>query len=364
MGWAEELPNGKWRAVWRDELGRKRSRAGFAKKAAALRVAGENEAKNRRGERTADGLAPTWGDWCPTWLAARVVEPSTAAVDQLRIDRYLIPQWSARRVNRITRSEVQAWVKQLASGHLAPGSVEKVFRLFSASMTAAVRDERVPVAVNPCTGVELPRVAPGHERFLTRGEVKAIAEGMNEPYRTAVLLAAGTGLRWGELAGLHWQRVDLGERMVDVVETWDPTAGRVKAYPKGHNRRGVPIVGWLAGALGDAHDRAQHVGTCGLEHARGGARCRSGLVIVGERGGPLNGKNFGRRQWAEACDMAGVGEVRLHDLRHTFASWLVQDGVPLQEVQRLLGHASIVTTQRYSHLGSSQHDRVLSALGE
>jgi integrase len=121
-------------------------------------------------------------------------------------------------------------------------------------------------------------------------------------------------------------------------------------------------VDWLAGALADAQDRAEPLGSCGLEHARGGAKCRSGLVLTGRLGGPLNGKNFGRRQWGDACEAAGVGDARLHDLRHTFASWLVQDGVPLQEVQRLLGHASIVTTQRYSHLGTSQHDRVLAAL--
>lgn len=370
MPWAELLPNGNWRACWRDELGRKRSatrdpRFGtvLTSQAKALRAAGEQEAQARRGERGTSGRAPTWGDWCPTWLGLRRVEPSTAASDTLRIDRYLTPQWAARRVNRITRSEVQAWVNQLAAGDLAPGSIEKVYRLFSSSMTAAVRSEQVPVNVNPCAGVKLPRVAPGHERFLTRDEVDRVAGFLNEPYRTAVLLAAATGMRWGELAGLHWQRVNLAAGLVDIVETWDPTAGRVKAYPKGHNRRAVPIVGWLADALHAAQDRAgPPAASCGLEHARGGAKCRSGLVITGPHGAPMNGKNFGRRQFAEACALAGVDRVRLHDLRHTFASWLVQDGVTLQEVQRLLGHASITTTQRYAHLGVSQQDKVISAL--
>lgn len=364
MPWAEQLPNGLWRACWRDQANRKRSLAGIKNKATALRIAGEHEAKNRRGETTATGRCPTWGDWCPMWVAARVVEPSTAEIDALRVERYLKPRWATRRLNSIARSDVQAWVNELASGDLAPATVEKVYRLLSSSMTAAVRDERIPVIVNPCTGVKLPTIAPGHERFLTRAEVGVIVYFLDPVYQLAVQLAAGTGMRWGELAGLHWQRVDLGTGLIDIIETWDPTAQRVKSYPKGHNRRTVPIPTWLAASLGDALDRVPAgAQDCGQPHARGGARCRSALVAPGPQGGPMNGRNFGRREWDRACRMAGLEPPRLHDLRHTYASWLVQDGIPLQEVQRLLGHASIVTTQRYAHLGSSQNDRVLAVLG-
>jgi len=145
MPWAEQLPSGAWRGFWRDDAGRKRSRSGFSNAAKAKRYAGEQEARTRRGEVTGDGRAPTWGEWCPIWLDARTVEPSTLASDELRIARYLKPQWSSRRLNRIGRTEVQAWVNQLAKSHLSPASVEKVYRLFSASMTAAVLDEALPV---------------------------------------------------------------------------------------------------------------------------------------------------------------------------------------------------------------------------
>ena len=366
MGWAEKLPTGKWRAVWRDASGVKHSLSGYRTEAAATRAAGERESKRRRGEITDDGRAPTWGQWCPIWQSIRTVEPSTAEVDRLRIARYLEPQWGQRRLNKITRSEVQAWVNRLpteGTRPLAPASVEKVYRLFSASMRAAVKDESVPLLSNPCADVTLPVVAPGHERFLERGEVDLIAYHLNEPYKLAVLLAAGTGMRWGELSGLHWQRVDLGAGLVDIVETWDPTAKRIKPYPKGKRRRAVPIPPWLAVALSDALDRLPaDAGTCGQDHAPGGARCRSRLVITGPQGGPLNGRNFGRRDWSTACQLAGVDRARLHDIRHAYASWLVRDGVSLAEVQRLLGHRSSATTERYSHLGQSQNERVLAAL--
>lgn len=370
MGWAQPLPNGNWRACWRDAAGRVRSTSTdpadgrkFTRKAHAERVAGALEDKERHGDRATVGRSLTWGAWEPIWLERRRVEPSTRAGDAHRIEKYLRPKWERHRLNRITRGDVEAWVLDLARDDtITAGTIEKIVRLFSASLTAAVADERVPVTANPCSGVKLPPVPPGHERFLTRAEVEQVAYFLNEPYRTAVYLAAGTGLRWGELAGLHWQRVDLEERLVDVVETWDPAAVRIKTYPKGHNRRAVPIGDWLRPVLTDWLDVVGTGTLCHLPHARGGAACRSSLVVTSDNGLPVNGRNFGKRQFADACQLAGLGDVRLHDLRHTFASWLVQDGVPLQEVQRLLGHASIITTQRYSHLGVSQNERVLAAL--
>lgn len=368
MPWADKLPNGFYRACWRDELGvshstsRNPENGQRMNRATARRIAGKLEDATRHGRAAHMGRAPTWGDWLPHWQAHRIVEPSTRKGDALRVEKYLLPRWGTVRLNRISRSDVQAWANELAASDLSAGSIEKVVRLFGASITAAVESDRVRLPVNPCVRIRLPRVAPGHERFLTRAEVDRIVDHLNEPYKTAVLLAAWTGMRWGELAGLHWQRVDLDRRLIDVVETWDREAGRIKTYPKGHNRRGLPIADRLLAVLDAAKARTGHLASCGVEHAKGGAKCRTGLVVPAPRGGPIGGQNFGRRQWEEACDLAGVGDARLHDLRHTFASWLVQDGVPLQEVQRLLGHASIVTTQRYAHLGVSQNEAVLAAL--
>lgn len=336
--------------------------SGHRNRATALRVAGEHEARDRRGELTDGGRCPTWGEWLPIWLEGRIVEPSTAAGDAHRIRTYLLPQWGRQRLNRIRLGDVQAWANTLGRTDAAPSTVEKVVRLFSASMTAAVRHDRIPVLTNPCTGVRLARAAPGHERYLTRDEVDRLVYHLNEPYRLAVLILAGTGLRWGEFAGLHWHRV-LDTGLIDVVETWDSTARRIKPYPKSHKRRTVPIPSWLAEPLAEAADRAPRRRDCGLPHAHGGARCRSGLVVAGRLGAPLDDRNFGRRQFAEAYTAAGIDALRVHDLRHTYASWLVQAGVSLQEVQRLLGHASITTTQRYAHLGLSQHAHVLAALG-
>jgi integrase len=73
--------------------------------------------------------------------------------------------------------------------------------------------------------------------------------------------------------------------------------------------------------------------------------------------------NWRKRSWAPALERANIGHARPHDLRHTYASWLVQNGTPIEEVARLRGHASSVVTQRYAHLADTPKDSVLKALG-
>lgn len=375
MPWTEQLPSGKYRACWRDHQGRQRSHSGFTRKSAALRYAGEQEGRGGRGEAVASGRSPTWGTWRDQWLAARRVEPSTAKQDKVRINRYLTPRWERVRLNRITRREVQAWVNDLvetpahqtaadedddAVRYLSPATVDRIYRLFSQSLKAAVIDGTL--AASPCVGIKIPEPAPGHERYLTRGEFDLIAFHLREPYRSMAILLVATGMRFGEAAGLHWQRVDLAAGLLHVVETWDSSSSTVKPYPKGKKVRSVPIPDWLSAVLAEQIDRHAPARSCGLKHRSGGPACRSGLVVPAPEGGAFDAHNFGQREWATAVDLAGIDHVRLHDLRHTYASWLVQDGVSLQEVQRLLGHASILTTQRYAHLGTSQHANVLAVL--
>jgi integrase len=365
MAWKEQLPNGLYRACWRDDLGKRRSRGGFTQAAAAMRFAGEQESKGRRGETQAgQRRSPTWGAWSAEWLKLRTVEPSTARQDKVRLERYLVPQWAGVRLNRITQRDVQAWVNELAASDIAGGgrplsaaTVDRVLRLFSASMGEAVHAGLLPAT--PCVKVRLPVAAPSSERYLSRAEFDVVAQFLPEPYKTAAKLLAGTGMRFGEMAGLHWNRVDLMRGNITVVETWDSAARRVKAYPKSKKPRVVPIPTWVADALAD---RPPESGAgCGLPHAVG--RCRSSLVVAAPGGGALDGHNMGQRAWADATERAGLHGVRLHDLRHSYASWLVQDGLPLQEVQRLLGHASVVTTQRYSHFGDTRNEQIRQILG-
>jgi integrase len=187
--------------------------------------------------------------------------------------------------------------------------------------------------------------------------VDEVAHYLNDPYRAAVILMAYTGLRFGEMAGLHWHRVDLVGGSIDVVETWDDAAGRIKGYPKSGRTRRVPLPTKALEAIG----MPTTAKTCGLDHV-GGSRCRSGLVIPAKHGGALDARNMRNRHWTHALARAGLEHARLHDLRHTYASWLLQGGASLSEVAEVMGHSSITVTSRYAHLAPSHADKVRSLL--
>ena len=90
-------------------------------------------------------------------------------------------------------------------------------------------------------------------------------------------------------------------------------------------------------------------------------RDRGALVFTTPAGGPLDDVNARNRVWYPAIAAAGVRRFPPRIMRHTAASWLVMDGVPLYDVQALLGHESFATTQRYAHLAPDAHSRVMES---
>lgn len=356
MAWAEKLPSGRYRGLYRDAGGRRRSAGTFTHKTRAVRSASTLEEQARRDAwRDADSFLRPWGEWCGRWWQSRVVEDSTRRGDTHRRRNHLEPRWQDVPIGSITRHDVREWIADLHRSGVSPETVKRIVHLFSASLNAAVDAE--VIGANPAARLKLAGGAPAQERYLTREEYAAIRAQlpMVGDQRIADTLVH-TGMRWGEVAGLHAARVDRARAMVRVVETFDEAANRVKAYPKGRKVRDVPLTPELVAEFSDLPAG----GACGVEHTAG--RCPSRLALTSLEGAPLRNTNWAGRVWHPAVKAAGVGHVRVHDLRHTYASWLLQEGIPLAEVGRLLGHVSPQTTQRYAHLAETPSAAVLAAL--
>lgn len=355
MPWAERIPDSRrWRGLYRDRAGRKRTAPGgpFTRESEAKRAAAiaEDEARRRPGQVDAKAGRQSWGAWCDAWWPRRKVEPGTLARDQSRRDAHLEPRWGAVRLDTIGHGDVQDWVDELAASGLAPSTVARCYHLLSASMKAAVQAGRL--AASPCTSIELPRQPPADERYLTWAEVEAVTHFLDDRDALLVWFLVGTGARWGEAVGAHLHRLDLAARRLDVHECWDQKTREVKPYPKGRAKRSVPLPVWLVDRLAEHVARLPAASSCGATHRRG-SRCRSGLIIPG-RGTVIDYDSWRRTRWAPALARAGVRDATIHDCRHTYASWMVQGGMTIEALSELLGHSSIVVTQRYSHFAETQ----------
>lgn len=345
----EKLPSGKYRAIYRIPGGAKRYVKGtftHKKRAEAAAAAAEYEAMSL-GWRDPKAATRSWGEWADEWWSMRAVEAGTLKRDESPLRKHLMPHWAAVPLIDITRHDVKAWATSMARSGLAPASVKRHVALFSTSLAAAV-DKEV-LTVNPAFRIPIASGETDPDRFLTFQEASLLLGQFGPPVRftpdeALVRLLFDTGLRWGEAVGLRIARVDLERRIIRVAEVWDAKLHQPKPYPKGRRRRNVPIpessVPFLEPLL---------------------RRPPDDLVFL-SNGKPYQYSNFYHRRWLPAVERSGIGHTRIHDARHSYASWLLQAGVPLAEVGRLLGHVSDTTTQRYAHLAKEVPASVLAAL--
>ena len=358
MAWTETLPSGKYRAGYRTPAGEKRYVKGtFAHKKRALNeaAAAEKEA-SEPGWRDPKAKGKTWGEWCDTWWKTRDVAPGTLARDLSPLERHIRPKWGEVALADITRFDIKAWIADLLQGvfdedaekwvqrPLKPTSVQRYFSIFGASLTAAVDAE--VIASDPSYKIKIAKGEVDERHYLKHEEAGLLIAQFAPPVAASmdlplVLTLLGTGMRWGEAVGLQVERVDFERMVIRVAETWDSKSGALKDYPKGKKRRNVPVPAWLESWLRwSIGDRT------------------SGFAF----GAPQDIDNWRKRVWDGAVDRACIGHVRIHDLRHTFASWLLQRGVKLADVGHLLGHVSTATTERYAHLAEEFGDDVVQAL--
>lgn len=374
---AGQRPDGRpiyrYRGRYTNSEGKKKSKT-FDTKSGALRWAGDEESKVHRGQRSDPTAARMpWGDWCDRWWPAKRLEPSTRAGGDSRLRVHVRPRWGSVRLIDISRMDVQAWVNEL-DRKLSPSMVRQCYRLLSNSLSSAVAEG--VIAASPCVKIALPTEPSRGERFLTDAESARLLDMFDGPYRVFTELMLGTGLRIGEAAGLHAARVDLDAARLDVVEVFEYSSGEMRGYPKSKRRRSVPLTPDLV-ALLKAHLQLRPVAkTCGRPH-RGG-KCPGGLLVPGPRGSVIDPTNFQQRQWRSAAIRAGLAvdlgkdergrqQWRLtatpHDLRHTYASRLVQLGIPIERLQLLLGHEDLKVTQRYARFADADGwDAVRDAL--
>jgi integrase len=223
----------------------------------------------------------------------------------------------------------------------------KCYRLLSRILGQAV--EAGYLSRNPCMVRGAASEPRTEMRFAIVDQVAELAEAMPPRFKALVLVAAYTGLRWGELAGLRVKRVDLLHRRVTVAEQLTETRGSFAFGPPktaaGMRTVTLPMVATTALAA----------------YAEPGP---DGLVFPAERRGPLRRSNFTRRVWMPATHAVGVEGLRFHDLRHTAATLAIAAGASTRELMVRMGHSSSAAALRYQHVMADRDTAIAAALDE
>lgn len=338
----------RWQVRYR-EHGEQRKR-NFGKRADAERFDATRKADESRGEWIDPRLGKTrFSDYAVTWMASRLHKPSTAERYAVAIKNHINPTFGSVGVGTIRPTAVQAWVKNLQLNGLAPRTIETTYTIFASIMRGAVRDELI--RKTPCVDIRLPHAGKTTIRLLAPDQVTALFRSMLPEYAALVLVGAGAGLRQGEAFGLAKDRLDFDSGMIRVDQQVVVIKSRpVLATPKSPaSVRDVPMPGFLATVLRD------HITT----HQPFDVLFRTSL-----RGNLIRRDYFNDRIWKPAIKAAGLlFDTTFHDLRHTFASTALAEGVPISEVSRWLGHESITTTvDLYGHLVPEASMRAREAL--
>ncbi len=300
----------------------------------------------------------TVGQWLDAWWPSYAPSLKPSSLDSANgiLRRYILPAFAMTPLDEVDPLVVQRWTAQLLDG-TAPGltkalavkTVMNAHGLLHKVFSAAVQQRLL--RYNPTVRTGMPEKPHYEARFLTEPEAARLLAHTPEYWRPLVLLLLSTGLRWSEAAGLRVGRVDVLARRLTVVETMQERVGTgelVFVSPKSRmSKRAVTFPVATADAL--------------IPLVAG--RDREALVFQSPGGGPVRYRIFRKRVWIPARTTAGLPELRIHDIRHTHAAWLISAGVPLTGIQRRLGHSSImVTSDMYGHLMPAVDEGIMIAL--
>jgi integrase len=315
---------------------------------------------------------PTVGEWCETWVAqAPKLRPHIRQDYARKVKRYIVPTpLGRRRLDKLTPAEVQDWANEL-SEKVGPLTVRNAHARLRKALGVAVRLNYI--TRNPAVGVELPSVEERlvEDFVLNFEQASALLDALKDDRLYALFrLALNLGMRQGELAGLTWDAVDLPRaelrvhrQLQRVKDGEGPQKPRLMDVKTKAGRRTLQLDDDLVDVL--RRHKANHAEErlfIGKAWKDPFVKPHGGLVFTNSAGASLRPSEM-RTILHTALDAAGLRHIRFHDLRHTCATLLLADGVPLPAVSSLLGHANVAITARtYAHALKESKATAIAAL--
>ncbi len=357
---------GNWVVDWRDESGKRHIEA----------VEGDRDvAEGRLANIIKGGKKPvnnkqTFKEYAEWWLencAQGNIKDSTLEEYKAVLNNHVYPAFGPRPMAKVTRKMIREFIVQkkkvgfLKKAALSRSTIKNILAPVRAIYNQAIEDG--DVLFNPASNVgKFNKREPGEKQInpLTREELATLLKTASEKmphFYPALLCSARTGLREGEMIGLKWHDIDFHGRFVEVRRT----ISRGKAtFPKNGKTRRVDMSLQLTNSLDELLAKRK-VEALKREmerppeerrkHERVLAEVMESWIFTTPIGTQLDPNNLRKHVFYRCLDLAELRRVRFHDLRHTFATLLIQQGESLAYVRDQLGHHSIqITVDTYGHL--------------
>lgn len=249
--------------------------------------------------------------------------------DVYKLDRRINPALGKLRMSSITARDIITFHSREKERNTAT-TANHYLRLLKTMLNLAVKWGLLEK--NPAAGLDKFREPPHRERYLSKDELPRFLNALDEledrPSKSIIKLLLFTGCRKGEILSLKWSQVKLDEGRLFLPMTKN---GKSRSILLNSKSREVLVLLTDHRAFQDQEDCCEYVFPS----------------RAGTRKGHINDL---RKPFEKVCEAADVEGLRVHDLRHSFATIAVQGGASLYDVQKLLGHSDISMTQRYAHM--------------
>ncbi|MFF2305723.1 tyrosine-type recombinase/integrase [Streptomyces sp. NPDC058128] len=352
FGAVRKLPSGRFQARYQGPDGITRSAPEtFASQTDADRWLVRKEAEIIDGKWKNPDDKVLFGVYADAWFKERDYAATTRERNGSALRLHILPTFANVVLSEITTPQIRRWRAGLLESGVGEPTVAKAYQILRAIMNTAVDDELIQR--NPCRIKGAGAAKTAERPFLDVAEVFQLADAVPARFRVLILLAAFTGLRFGELAALQRHDVDLDRQTVAVRRSLAETRtdGILVKTPK--SAAGVRTVAFPASL---EESLATHLAV----YTKPG---RTGLVFTGARGGQLRRNNF-RRLWLRALKDTGLRDVHFHDLRHTGNTLAATGGATTRELMQRMGHSSVRAALIYQHLVNGRDHAIAAHVDE
>ena len=339
-----------WQIDCPNPFGERIRKSGFQTKAEAEKYLAKIRLELESGNNANKSQKLVFVDVCEKFIINHCenrLKPSTVINYKMYLRKHIEPFFRKMKMLDVTSSVISKFIKQKKDiDGLSNKTINNILTMIKTVFNVAVREDLI--YKNPIISVKKLRAEHYEMSFLDKDEIQKVLSVTRENYPNfypLLFTAIMTGMREGEILALKWQDIDFVNKEIIINKTL--FRNKIQPPKTAQSNRKINMPDVL------------------LEVLKSVQKTDGEIVFPNKKGGYTDPNNMVKRYFKPCLRLAGIKEIRFHDLRHTFAALLIDKNVPPKYIQAQMGHSSIqVTMDRYGHLMSETTNKYRNILND